>query len=259
MAAPAASDPESFLKSVLNHVSSPAEPPQNRPFVTLTYAQSLDGKIAGKGGKQLILSGNESMLMTHWMRTMHEGILVGIGTALNDDPQLNTRRLPVRAEPYPQPIPIILDSQLRFRSNCKLVGNYGSGNGRQPWVLCSEEADPKKRESLENAGVKIVPVKSNPQTGKLDLDDVLSILRKLGVKSLMVEGGQQVISSFLSHKSSSTGKSAVDSIIVTVAPTYVGNEGVGALDEGQLPAKVAHVSSTVMGRDSIVACRPTES
>jgi 2,5-diamino-6-(ribosylamino)-4(3H)-pyrimidinone 5'-phosphate reductase len=81
-----------------------------RPYVTLTFAQSLDGKIAGKGGKQLILSGQESMIMTHWyamiirlwylisifvhwetrMRTMHDAILVGIGTALNDDPQLNS-------------------------------------------------------------------------------------------------------------------------------------------------------------------------
>ncbi|KAG8911691.1 2,5-diamino-6-(ribosylamino)-4(3H)-pyrimidinone 5'-phosphate reductase [Tulasnella sp. 417] len=258
MASPATTDPESFLKSVLNHASSPTEPPQNRPFVTLTYAQSLDGKIAGKGGKQLILSGNESMLMTHWMRTMHEGIMVGIGTALNDDPQLNSK-LPARTEPYPQPIPIILDSQLRFRSDCKLVRNYGSGSGRQPWVLCAEDAEPKKRESLETAGVKVVPVKLNPSTGKLDLDDVLSTLRAHGVKSLMVEGGQQVISSFLSHNASSTGKNVLDTIIVTVAPTYVGNEGVSALDDGQLPAKVVHVSSTVMGRDSIVACRPSES
>lgn len=76
------------------------------PSVTLTFAQSLDGKIAGSRGKQLILSGTDSMIMTHWyhpfrtkwsyllilgsrMRAMHDAIIVGIGTALNDDPQLN--------------------------------------------------------------------------------------------------------------------------------------------------------------------------
>jgi len=83
---------------------------RERPFVTLTFAQSNDGKIAGAHGKQLILSGKESMVMTHWyeklpssntsckcvnnwtrLRTMHDGIMVGIGTALNDDPQLNSR------------------------------------------------------------------------------------------------------------------------------------------------------------------------
>jgi riboflavin biosynthesis pyrimidine reductase len=76
------------------------------PTVTLTFAQSLDGKIAGRNGTQLILSGPDSMLMTHWyrtstdqgisfshfnsrMRAMHDAIVVGVGTALNDDPQLN--------------------------------------------------------------------------------------------------------------------------------------------------------------------------
>jgi hypothetical protein len=102
---------EKFLTSVLPvPVDGHAEDERfQRPLVTLTFAQSLDGKIAGKGGKQLILSGRESMLMTHWydidldlrdipipyycrgrMRTKHDAILVGIGTALSDDPQLNS-------------------------------------------------------------------------------------------------------------------------------------------------------------------------
>lgn len=80
--------PPAFLLSALAHLeeSSPAD----RPHVTLTFAQSLDAKIAGKHGKQLILSGKDSMLMTHWMRTMHNGIMVGVGTAVNDNPQLNS-------------------------------------------------------------------------------------------------------------------------------------------------------------------------
>jgi 2,5-diamino-6-(ribosylamino)-4(3H)-pyrimidinone 5'-phosphate reductase len=80
-----------------------------RPFVTLTYAQSLDGCIAGEGGSQISLSGMPSMVMTHWkvsqldpehpsnnglhvcrMRTLHDGILVGINTLRNDNPQLNS-------------------------------------------------------------------------------------------------------------------------------------------------------------------------
>lgn len=62
----------------------------DRPFITLTFAQSLDGKIA-KQGQQMLISGKESMAMTHRLRTLHDGILVGIGTALVDDPQLNGR------------------------------------------------------------------------------------------------------------------------------------------------------------------------
>lgn len=99
-------EPPGFLKTVLTHLSNP-DHPSDRPYVTLTFAQSLDAKIAGVNGQQLILSGKESMVMTHWyvqyliskgmefffyqarMRTMHDAILVGIGTALNDNPQLN--------------------------------------------------------------------------------------------------------------------------------------------------------------------------
>lgn len=57
--------PPEFLTNIFGHTRS-APDDQTRPKVTLTFAQSLDGKIAGKGGKQLILSGKESMIMTHW-------------------------------------------------------------------------------------------------------------------------------------------------------------------------------------------------
>lgn len=81
-----------YLLSALAHLQQ--RPPVDRPHVTLTYAQSLDAKIAGQDGKQLILSGKESMVMTHWMRTLHDAIMVGVGTAVNDDPQLNSLSLP---------------------------------------------------------------------------------------------------------------------------------------------------------------------
>lgn len=86
---PQQQSPPPFLLSALAHLED--KPPVDRPHVTLTYAQSLDAKIAGQHGKQLILSGKESMIMTHWMRTMHDGIMIGVGTAVNDDPQLNSK------------------------------------------------------------------------------------------------------------------------------------------------------------------------
>lgn len=58
-------EPPGFLKTVLTHLSNP-DHPSDRPYVTLTFAQSLDAKIAGVNGQQLILSGKESMVMTHW-------------------------------------------------------------------------------------------------------------------------------------------------------------------------------------------------
>lgn len=140
-----------------------------RPFVTLTYAQSLDGKIAGLNGRQLILSGQESMIMTHKLRTVHDAIMVGIGTVLNDDPRLSgissllfylslsdiplivthasfgplTARLVDPSDPTPprQPQPIILDAHLRFPLTAKLLQNFRNGTGKAPWIVTTEIND----------------------------------------------------------------------------------------------------------------------
>lgn len=79
---------QEFLDPIYQNVSLL----DKRPFITLTFAQSLDGKIA-KRNQQILISGKESMAMTHRLRTLHDGILVGIGTALVDDPQLNGRQV----------------------------------------------------------------------------------------------------------------------------------------------------------------------
>ena len=80
----------------------------DRPRVTLTYAQSLDGSITARSGAPLSLSGAESLHYTHQLRAAHDAILVGIGTVLSDDP-----RLDVRLVTGPSPRPIVLDSELR--------------------------------------------------------------------------------------------------------------------------------------------------
>ncbi|CAO3640070.1 unnamed protein product [Mucor fragilis] len=133
----------------------------DRPFITLTFAQSLDGKIA-KQGQQVLISGKESMAMTHRLRTLHDGILVGIGTALVDDPQLNARYVSADTT-IRQPQPIVLDPLMKLPSHCKLVGNYQQGKGKQPWLVVSEKAlaeETDKRAVLDKAGVKLIPVKA---------------------------------------------------------------------------------------------------
>ena len=91
---------------------------ERRVWVTLTFAQSSDGKIAGPGKTPLRLSGADSMVMTHRLRALHEGILVGIGTVLVDNP-----RLDVRLDAYhgPSPRPIVLDRHLRMPVTCRLL------------------------------------------------------------------------------------------------------------------------------------------
>src|SRR5687768_14040118 len=87
----------------------------NRPFVTLSYAQSLDGSIAVNSGASLALSGLESTCLTHQLRSLHDGILVGISTVLTDNPQLS-----VREWDGPSPQPIVLDSHLRMPATARL-------------------------------------------------------------------------------------------------------------------------------------------
>ncbi|PVF98630.1 hypothetical protein CPB86DRAFT_774784 [Serendipita vermifera] len=189
-------------------------------WTTLTFAQSLDGKIAGINGQQLILSGKESMLMTHWMRSIHDTILVGINTVINDDPQLNTRHLPPREGGYPQPQPVILDTSLRLPLDCKLIRNAKIGMGRYPIVICGEfHNDTKYQERiavLTELGVKVVPLLLSAD-GRVPLKAVTETLKSLGYRSLMVEGGQKVISSYLS----STSMHLVDRVIITIAPVLL--------------------------------------
>ncbi|KAI0673677.1 bacterial bifunctional deaminase-reductase [Trametes maxima] len=255
-----------------------------RPYVTLTFAQSLDAKIAGAGGKQLALSGKESLVMTHWMRTLHDAILVGIGTALNDDPQLNTRHLPPLPSAYPYgyrlPRPIIIDTHLRLLPHCKLLKNYQAGNGRRPWVICasqrgtpslaSSEAFAARATVLQSAGARIVEVDIDANTGSIAILAVLAALRQRGIRSLMVEGGARVIRSFLSatHASAKAGSEVVDALVITVAPTLVGSAGVGYgaelhadtsaewLIQGctKLPT-FQHVRTEVFGPDTVMALK----
>lgn len=189
--------------------------------------------------------------MTHWMRTMHDGIMVGIGTALNDNPQLNTRHVPDSAS-HPTPQPIILDTHCRLSPACKLLVNHASGTGKQPWVLCTPKAKVTSQfADLAAAGAHVADVPGGPS-------DVLAVLRHLrqqGIKSLMVEGGRGVISSFFAARDAQ-GRPVVDRLIVTVAPTLVGPDGVGvALETATTILRLEHLSSQLMGRDTVVACR----
>ncbi|MEZ4684476.1 MAG: GTP cyclohydrolase II, partial [Caldilineaceae bacterium] len=98
------------------------------PFVTLSYAQSIDGSIAAADGRPLRISGDRAMQMTHMLRAAHDAILVGVGTVLADDP-----RLTVRLAPGNDPQPIILDSSLRTPLTARCLQN-----ARAPWLITTK-------------------------------------------------------------------------------------------------------------------------
>jgi len=187
---------------------------------------------------------------------MHDAILVGIGTALNDNPQLNTRHLPPlpagSSDRYHLPRPIILDAHLRLRPTCKLLNNYREGRGRRPWVFSSSNEGTPHREAqklaLEAAGARVIEIQN--MDGALSIPDLLASLLTFGIRSLMVEGGAKVIQSFLT-----SAKSSVDVIIVTVAPILVGDNGVGYGTNLYSLPELEHMQTELFGKDSVMAMR----
>lgn len=202
-----------------------------RPSVTLSYAQSLDGSIALRRGEPLALSGPESQKLAHKLRAAHDAILVGIGTVLSDDPQLN-----VRLAQGSDPQIVVLDSQLRLPLTARLLAG-------KPLVFCMASANRERQKKLEKAGA-IVERQSGSVATQINLDWVLARIKEAGFDSLMVEGGGQIISSFLSEN-------LVDRIIVTVAPQFIG--GYKALETplDKMPALV-DAQSGKYGKDYVL-------
>lgn len=177
-----------------------------RPFVTLTYAQSLDGSIATNAGNPLQLSGTRSLEFTHQLRALHDAILVGIGTVLSDNPRLNVRHY----EDGTHPTPVVLDSQLRFPDDARLL----SCGGPPPLIVTGPEADSERENALEDQGASILRVPCSSEGG-VCLDGLLEVLGDRGLSSLMVEGGTEVLTSFFRER-------RVQRVILTVAPCFVG-------------------------------------
>ena len=175
-----------------------------RPLVTLSYAQSLDGSITLRRGQPLSLSGEESLIFTHHLRAAHQAILVGIGTILADNPRLNVRLVEGQS-----PQPVVLDSQLRFPENARLLDSP-----LPPWIATTRRACQQKPTSLEASGVQLLELPED-EHHRIQLPALLERLAVLKINSLMVEGGARVITSFLSER-------LVDLIVLTIVPRFLG-------------------------------------
>ena len=210
--------------------------PDGRPFVTLSYAQSLDGSITRQRGEPMALSGQESLTLTHQLRTGHDAILVGIGTVLADDP-----RLTVRLVTGPDPQPVIVDSQLRLPLTAKLLTTHP----HKPIVATTETADPQKEAALQAVGATVLRLQPR-EIGQVSLPHLLVGLHKRGIRRLMVEGGAGIITSFLAGQ-------LVDRLVITVAPLLVGGlNAVGNLNGHGLP-QLKNPQTQWLGKDMILS------
>lgn len=175
-----------------------------RPWVTLSYAQSLDGSLTHRRGRPLALSGPASLRLTHALRAAHDGILVGVNTVLADDPQLT-----VRLVSGPQPQPIVLDSSLRFPPTARLLQHP-----RGVWIATTPHRDTSREDALQRRQVRFLVIPADEE-GRVNLRDLLSTLYGEGITSIMVEGGPRVLTAFLRQ-------GLADAVVVTVCPYYIG-------------------------------------
>jgi GTP cyclohydrolase II len=184
-----------------------------RPAVTLSFAQSLDGCISARKGMPTAISGDQSMLITHQLRAMHNAILVGINTVLVDDPSLT-----VRHAVGENPTPIVLDSHLRIPPDATLLQQ----NGKQVIIATLPSASKKRESKLVEAGAKVVRI-PEARGGGIQLTELFRWLREHNVHSLMIEGGAKVISSVLADRLG-------DQLVLTIAPKIFGRNGVRAAE-----------------------------
>jgi diaminohydroxyphosphoribosylaminopyrimidine deaminase/5-amino-6-(5-phosphoribosylamino)uracil reductase len=161
-----------------------------RPYITLKWAQSADGKVAGPGGRRVQISGKRAQHITHELRARSDAILVGIGTARNDDPLLTARDI-TPARPL---IRCVLDSDLRFSIDSQLVRTIDRGRLA---IFCSKEAADYSgtRVPLAACGVEIHPVPSD-SPGRLNLPRIVEQIGRLGATHLIVEPGPTLARSF---------------------------------------------------------------
>jgi 3,4-dihydroxy 2-butanone 4-phosphate synthase/GTP cyclohydrolase II len=214
---------------------------RGRPFVVLSYAQSVDGSIAGPKRERVRLSGPESMRLTYTIRTLCDTILVGIGTLLADDPTLTVKQVPGKS-----PQPIVLDTRLRTPANARLLERADA----RPWLIHGPGVPSSRAQSLIAAGAAPVPCATGSD-GRIHLDSLMRWLADQSINSVMVEGGARVITSFIRHR-------LADTVAITISPRLLG--GLPAIDagaaDGGLDLPLEEVFHQSLGRDFILWARP---
>jgi len=214
---------------------------RGQPFFIAKWAMTLDGKIATAAGDSKWISSAQSRELVHQVRDRVDAVMIGVRTAVRDDPLL-TCRLPGGRSPRR----IVLDGRARLPLDSRLVTTAAEA---PLWVVCGDSAPSDRTDALERAGCRVVRMPENEHRV-----DVLSLARTLGAERLthvLVEGGGEVLGSLFDAR-------LVDRVMVFVAakllggkeaPTAVGGAGVKFVEKAWT---VTDVSVTHVGGDVLI-------
>ncbi|MBN1545214.1 MAG: bifunctional diaminohydroxyphosphoribosylaminopyrimidine deaminase/5-amino-6-(5-phosphoribosylamino)uracil reductase RibD [Syntrophaceae bacterium] len=182
------------------------------PYVTVKFAQTLDGRIATSTGHSQWISGEKSRRFAHQLRSFHDAVLVGAGTVLKDDPELTVRHVKGR-----NPLRIVLDPALEISLEAKILRDQDQA---RTLIVTRSKVSPAKQNQIQAMGVELLHFGDGK--GQLfNLKALFSTLAKQRISSILIEGGSGIITSVLQA-------GLADRVVAIVAPKIVG-EGLNAV------------------------------
>ncbi len=225
---------------MMDEVNATKTIPIPRPVVTLSYAQTLDGRLATSTGNSQWISAPESLRFSHELRAKHDAIMVGVGTACKDDP-----RLTVRLVAGQNPLRVVVDSTLRMPLTAAVLTEEAAPG---TVLAVTDRAPAAKRDKVRALGATVLCLPTNAG-GRVDLVALVAALHARGVCSVLGEGGSGMITALLRAR-------LVDRLVVCLAPKILGAgiEAVGDLGIRELARTliVTDASVTSYGADLIL-------
>ncbi|WCG38060.1 bifunctional diaminohydroxyphosphoribosylaminopyrimidine deaminase/5-amino-6-(5-phosphoribosylamino)uracil reductase RibD [Aerococcus urinaeequi] len=181
-----------------------------RPYVTMKYAMTLDGRTAAYTGDSQWITDKIAREHVHYQRHSNQAIMVGIGTALADDPSLT-----VRIDDFEgiNPIRIVCDTSLKLPLTSQLVKTAKE----TPTIIATTNQNPQDQQVYQEAGCQLLVV--NAKNDKVDLVDLITHLGQQGIQSIYVEGGSRLNASLL------------EAGLIQEIHTYIGPKVIGGFDQ----------------------------
>lgn len=209
-----------------------------RPHVTVKFAVSSDGKAGLAGRRPVQISGEAARSRVHMMRAMNDAVLIGIGTALADNPLLTCR---VPGLQKRSPVRVVLDSELRLPLEHALVE---TARETPLWMIAAPDASADREKMLQDAGVEVL--RSRRGAGGLDLARALQMLGGRGITRLLVEPGPMIAAAFLKAD-------LIDEAVVIRAPAALGPEAIDAIEGLPLKTLTDSLKFRIAAQDKLGA------
>jgi diaminohydroxyphosphoribosylaminopyrimidine deaminase/5-amino-6-(5-phosphoribosylamino)uracil reductase len=220
-----------------------------RPWVLFKSAMTLDGKVATRTGDSKWISGENSRALAHTWRASVDAVVVGIGTALADDPQLTARPGGLMAELARQPRRVVFDTLGRLPPGSQLV----AAAGEVPLTVVVSRAAPRPdTDALEAAGVQVMVATGENEPARVR--SALDQLGALGITSVLLEGGPHLAGAFLDA-------GEIDEIRLFLAPLLLGGSAARDPLEGQGVERISEAMHALtfdcerVGEDLLVSAR----